>query len=189
MHERWRLRDLLGTVELELHPAEVSSTSREEWYREATHLLRGFESRSADRSRVLRELYARLHGAPPVVGHGESFGRGQTSEVIGDAILAAVRAGHLAVRRREARAVAVPLDGDGAEAIGPEAEPLAWIEIELVDTDGQPVPGIDYRIECDDGRVRTGTTNLSGKAREEGLHDGNCKVSFPRLHGPDWKAA
>jgi hypothetical protein len=37
--------------------------------------------------------------------------------------------------------------------------------------------------------VRTGWTNAYGKAREEGLHDASCKVSFPELHAHDWKAA
>jgi hypothetical protein len=66
------------------------------------------------------------------------------------------------------------------------AKPVAWIEIELVDQDGNPVPNVEYRIECDDGRIRTGTTGPSGTAREEGLQDGNCKVSFPGLNAPDW---
>jgi hypothetical protein len=72
------------------------------------------------------------------------------------------------------------------DALGPEPEPDAWIEIELVDDAGNAVPNAAYRIESEDGRVRTGTTNSSGKAREEGLHGGSCKVSFPEIHGPDW---
>ena len=51
------------------------------------------------------------------------------------------------------------------------------------------MPNVAYRIECGDGRVRTGTTSALGKAREEGLHDGNCKVTFPALNAPDWKMA
>ena len=69
----------------------------------------------------------------------------------------------------------------------PEVESDAWIAIELVDQDGNPVPDVAYLIECPDGHVRRGTTDASGMAREAGLDHGNCKVSFPDLHGPDWK--
>lgn len=108
---------------------------------------------------------------------------------VAEELLWAVRSGQLTLRSRQRRVVMAPTDDD-AEALGPQDdEPTAWIEIELVDDAGDAVPGIDYRIECDDGRVRTGTTNLFGRAREEGLHAGNCKVSFPKLHGPDWAKA
>jgi surface antigen len=85
--------------------------------------------------------------------------------------------------REHAQALARVVEDD---ALGPEPEPDAWIEIELVDDAGNAVPNATYRIESEDGRVRTGTTNSSGKAREEGLHGGSCKVSFPEIHGPDW---
>ncbi len=49
----------------------------------------------------------------------------------------------------------------------------------------------DQHIRCivvtGNGRVRTGTLNLRGRAREDGIDPADCKVTFPRLH--DWKAA
>lgn len=69
---------------------------------------------------------------------------------------------------------------------GPQPEADDWVGIELVDQDGKPVPDVAYRIECENGEVRTGTTSALGKARELGLHPGKCKVTFPGLNGPDW---
>jgi type VI secretion system secreted protein VgrG len=56
-----------------------------------------------------------------------------------------------------------------------------WIEIEVVDDRGKPVPGIEYRVVCPDGDVRWGTTGKTGYARETELPAGTCKVSFPGL--------
>jgi hypothetical protein len=140
------------------------------------------------------EVYARLRGLPSSAFRGDAFEfdtRSSRADVIGMELETAVRAGHLVLRRPTRRAVVVTVEEDAEPVLGPElaAEPTAWLEIELVDDDGKPVPNIDYRIECDDGRVRTGTTNGSGKAREEGLQEGSCKVTFPGLHAPEWRKA
>jgi hypothetical protein len=136
---------------------------------------------------VLLEVHRALHDEPP--SERRDVG-GAAWDRIRERLLIATRTGLLTLRARERRVVTLLTGPDLEEALGPQNdEPTAWIEIELVDDDGAAVPAVDYRIECDDGRVRTGTTNLSGRAREEGLHAGNCKVSFPKLHGPDWARA
>jgi hypothetical protein len=104
-------------------------------------------------------------------------------------MLWATRTGRLVVRRLPMRAVVVPIAMEREDVLGPEPEPTEWLEIELVDEEGSPVPGMAYRVECADGWVRTGWTNAHGKAREEGLRQTSCKVSFPELHARDWKAA
>jgi hypothetical protein len=189
MRDRWSVRTGFGVVELELRPVGVEAPS-EESQRTVRQLMYAFRCRDAEARRVLREVHARLDGvyhAAPWWGGLDADAR--SADRIGHDILSAVRVGQLVVRRRTTRPAAVPLDDTETDVLGPEAEPTAWIEIELVDQKGAPVPGAAYRIDCDDGRVRTGATNAAGKAREEGLHDGQCKVSFPRLHAPDWKAA
>jgi len=174
----WRVRGPLGEVEIELHPSSVEGEAREASLREMAQLVYDFKARKPEARRVLLELYARLQGQGPASVSGPTYELDAWS----------TRAEAIGARRKFVKPVVVTLGGEFLEeALGPEAEPTAWIAIELVDDEGNPVPSVDYRIECDDGRVRTGTTNWDGKAREEGLHDGNCKVSFPGLNAPDWK--
>jgi hypothetical protein len=186
----WRVRGAFGVVDIELHPSSPDTAEREASVRELERLIYDFKNREGEARRILLEVYARLHGIGSSVARGEggAFDTGSPqAAAIGAELAAQVGSGNLALRRRVQRAVVIPLDAVEEPVLGPEAEPMAWISIELVDDEGNPVPNTDYRIECDDGRVRTGTTNLYGKAREEGLHDGSCKVTFPSLNPPDWK--
>jgi hypothetical protein len=190
--KRWRLRHLGADLQIEVGFAVPSNTKDlERSRREVDALLwRGLTARDAEVRRVLDAIYRELRGNPTPSGGPETYGPDFEHSLAADVRFAA-HSGRLRVARVEptpgpARSAVTP----GNEAVlGPEREPDAWIAIELVDEDGKPVPNVDYRIKCDDGRVRTGTTNADGKARVEGLHDGNCAVSFPHLHGPDWKKA
>ena len=67
-------------------------------------------------------------------------------------------------------------------------EKTHWIEIELLDEDGNPVTGEPYRITLPDGTTADGTTDSKGHAREEHIDPGNCKVSFPNLDPDAWRA-
>lgn len=62
-----------------------------------------------------------------------------------------------------------------------------WIEIELVDEDGEPVPGERYEVELPDGSVAGGSLDQNGKARIEGFDPGQCKVTFPDLDKETWE--
>ena len=64
-----------------------------------------------------------------------------------------------------------------------------WIQIELIDDKGKPVPNEPYRIELTDGSVQTGQLDDEGKARHEGIDPGTCKVTFPNIDAKEWKAA
>ena len=75
------------------------------------------------------------------------------------------------------------------EPLGPSEDDTTWVEIELLDQDKEPIANERYVIETSDGRRIEGTTNASGRAREEGIKPGDCKVSFPDLEGNSWKAA
>ena len=68
-----------------------------------------------------------------------------------------------------------------------EDKEKSWIEIELVDEDGNPIPGEKYKIELPDGRVATGTLDGNGFARVEGFDPGECKVTFPNLDKEAWE--
>jgi type VI secretion system secreted protein VgrG len=62
-----------------------------------------------------------------------------------------------------------------------------WIEIKLVDQDGNPVPGEEYIVKLPDGQtVATGTLDENGFARVDNIDPGNCEVIFPNLDARIW---
>jgi hypothetical protein len=56
---------------------------------------------------------------------------------------------------------------------------LTWVEIQLVDMAGKPVPGVRYRIELPDGQFQDGTLDEGGRARADEIEPGTCWISFP----------
>ncbi len=64
-----------------------------------------------------------------------------------------------------------------------------WIEIELVDRDGNPIPSEPYRIEDPEGRIVDGTLDEKGFAHRDWIVPGTCKISFPRLDQDAWAKA
>jgi len=66
---------------------------------------------------------------------------------------------------------------------------LSWIEIELVDEEGKPVPSEKYEVELPDGHKKQGMLDSEGRARVDGIDPGTCKVSFLSRDGKDWKKA
>ena len=56
-----------------------------------------------------------------------------------------------------------------------------WIEVLLVDDQGQPVPGESVSIECPDGSVSSRCTDDQGLARVDYLDPGSCKITFTKL--------
>jgi len=63
----------------------------------------------------------------------------------------------------------------------------SWVEIELLDQEGQPVGSEPYRIELPDGSVSEGSTDDLGRARVDGIDPGNCKITFPSLDQSSWR--
>jgi hypothetical protein len=72
-----------------------------------------------------------------------------------------------------------PLQDEQAQPQTTPATQVHFIEIELVDDAGVPVPNAAYLIELPDGTQRTGRTDGAGKARITGIDPGTAKVSFP----------
>jgi hypothetical protein len=62
----------------------------------------------------------------------------------------------------------------------------SWVEIMLVDLEGNPVPGVRYRITTPDGEVREGSLNEHGQAGYYQIDPGNCKITFPDLDKEAW---
>ena len=70
----------------------------------------------------------------------------------------------------------------------PSKEKKSWIEIELVNKRGKPVPGEPYRVTLPDGEtVAEGTLDHLGVARVDGIDPGVCKITFPNLEKQAWR--
>ncbi len=63
----------------------------------------------------------------------------------------------------------------------------SWIEVQLFDQDGDPVPGERYRVTLPDGTtIAEGSLDEKGFAKVKNIDPGNCKITFPRLDGRAW---
>ena len=71
----------------------------------------------------------------------------------------------------------------------PDEDKTSWIEIKLLDKDGQPVPGERYRILLPDGSVDEGTLDEYGFRRIEGIDPGTCQITFPQWDHSSWAPA
>ncbi|MBM3791398.1 MAG: carboxypeptidase regulatory-like domain-containing protein [Acidobacteria bacterium] len=64
----------------------------------------------------------------------------------------------------------------------------SWIEIELVDEEGNPVPGERYEVTLPDGStVASGTLDERGFAHIGNTDPGTCKITFPDLDKDAWE--
>jgi len=63
-----------------------------------------------------------------------------------------------------------------------------WIEFQLVDADGNPVPNAPYKVSLPGGAVSNGTLNEKGMVRFDGIDPGQCQITFPEFDAAEWKA-
>jgi hypothetical protein len=63
----------------------------------------------------------------------------------------------------------------------------SWIEIQLLDKLGKPVPGAEYKIVTPQGTEQTGYLDENGRAWVDGIDPGTCKVTFPKYDRREWK--
>jgi hypothetical protein len=100
------------------------------------------------------------------------------------------------VRVRNIAAVAYRMLGDleqveiKPEAVENDIAETHSVMIELLDAEGNPVPGEPYRIKLPDGTVVTGTLDAEGKAHHTGLEQaGSCQVCFYERDAAIWAPA
>jgi hypothetical protein len=63
----------------------------------------------------------------------------------------------------------------------------SWVEIELVDQKGKPVPHERYRVIPPDKKPIEGFLDEKGFARVTGIDPGTCQITFPNLDAAAWK--
>ena len=78
--------------------------------------------------------------------------------------------------------------GDGTSGTSSnESRRKVWISIELRDDTGRPVADQPYEIKVPgEASPRTGTLNQKGRARLDGIDEGQCEVCFPQIDGREW---
>ena len=84
----------------------------------------------------------------------------------------------------------MPVDAASALVVQacPQSTPAHWLEIELLDEDGNPVPNEEFRVTLPNGEVVRGFLDDTGHERLDPVDDpGACVVGFPNLDGPRWR--
>lgn len=163
----------LGRGYRRLRPAEAIALVRQWQYADDVGLL----------SRLRDELRS---------SSSSTLSAGRRSDLVADMIveeLAEGSLGTIALFRRIGPRPAVIFDNvDEAVPLteladdAAEEDPWHHIEIELIDEDDEPVPGIAVQVSLPDGRTRGGTTDDFGLLRIESISkEGGCRIRFPGL--------
>ncbi|MET0402114.1 MAG: carboxypeptidase-like regulatory domain-containing protein [Cystobacter sp.] len=156
---------------------------------------------SLSTQRTLHELYEAVTGAPPPSTREPSRRAGEVTERVRRRLAEAFRQGELlalpvgtprlkqwpvpTTRKGPAPLVDVPLLAQIIQALTPakkeEQKPTAWVEFELVDSEGAALEGVTYKLTLPDGSTRQGKVDATGRVRVEGIEPGECTVTFPEL--------
>jgi hypothetical protein len=170
----WFVRGPFGDLEIELDPSRsIAGAERDASVRELQRLVFDFRCRRPEARRVVMDLHARL-----VAPHA-------SADAISEELLFLARAGRLAARRRDRRAVAISLDACDEEALGPEpgqdSAPTSksWVGLVLVDQDGAPVANRPFRLIKPDKTTLDGTLDSHGAAMVRDVDPGNCQIWCP----------
>jgi len=88
---------------------------------------------------------------------------------------------------KEATAALTDVPTETPAPSDPEEEPTSWIEIQLVDQKGRPVPGEPYEVRTADAKLRSGSLDANGFTRITGIVPGQCEICFPKRDGEIWQ--
>jgi hypothetical protein len=133
-----------------------------------------------------------LRGLLAGLAAGAAVHRLPDAEIV-DEIAHRIRRGELLVVPRPGLWYLGAVDGQIEDEPAPEPQAVvaeqatAWIEIELLEADGKPVPREPYEVRLPDGRAVNGRLDGNGFARLDGLVPGSCTVTFPERDRRDWE--
>ena len=119
-----------------------------------------------------------------------AFARTDTRALVREAIARGVLCAWRLERHLPAR-VEGAADHPGAEAsefAGGDVQ-RTWIEIELTDMDGAPMPGERYWIKLPDGTIHEGSLDAQGRAYFGDLDPGSAEIRWPDRDGDAVTAA
>lgn len=80
----------------------------------------------------------------------------------------------------------IPVTPKPVPARRPVVEVTTWVELLVVNEQGEPMPGVAYRITLPDGIQRTGTVDRFGLVRLTGVDPGQCVFELPDVDGRAW---
>jgi len=63
----------------------------------------------------------------------------------------------------------------------------SWIEFQLVDEKGKPVPNAKYKVKVPDGSLLEGALNGEGVVRVDNIDPGQCQITFPEIDAAQWE--
>lgn len=135
------------------------------------------------------QVLAKLSAAPNVPRH-EILALSEIADMLTDTVTQHTDAGILLLRKTPIRHAAA---ASGGMALTPSqllrlrTKEKHWIEIELVDENGEAVAGEEYLIVTPNNASHSGVTDPAGYARLDGIDPGSCRVSFPRLDKDTWR--
>lgn len=182
----FRSWSLAGRAELLLVPWHEASSHEQVHASEGRRLVRELAHDPLGAS-TLAELLHELDGPRDMLGAHD----------LERAALDALERGALRVvrpRPRPAAVAAAPHAAAATAAVEPSLPARSparphWIEIELVDDEGRPVPYARFELVSESGRRHAGILDERGFARVEPLDDAAYDIRFPHLPADRWAAA
>jgi len=111
-----------------------------------------------------------------------------TSKLNRSSILRAFSTGEMVLLRRNVQAPTARLATEEtiAEQLKFAKEVKTWVEMQVVDMEGNPVPDKKYICVLPDGSVRDGSLDKSGRVRFDGIDPGNCVFTLTELDREAW---
>ncbi len=186
----WRLSSLGGPVEV-VRAEDVYAFEKTEVF---TPALLDRAIRDPVSQRALLEMYQYVGGH--LATGGRAISEKDLRGYVQPALDRAFRRGYFVILARRAADWAETQDQAQEQKTEkpppppPKRQPeKTWIEIQLVDQEGNPVPNERYRLKITDGSVREGRLDAKGTVRVSGLEPGNCTVWFPNIDAKEWKRA
>ena len=79
--------------------------------------------------------------------------------------------------------------GGGEPGVADDPTVRRWVEVQLLNSLDQPVPGAAYQITLPDGSEKTGNLDDNGCVRFDDILPGDCQVTFPDYDAAGWKRA